>query len=90
MARNTPDADENGDFPYGPQGLGASSISNGNLRIHDLVAWYRNPTGATGSMRVPWRRAQVDKSMYPDFHLVPPDREGIRPSIIDPHGLHSG
>lgn len=54
----------------------------------DLVAWYRNPTGGNSSLRVPYRGVQFDKSMYPDFIMLHQTDDGIRPSIIDPHGFH--
>ena len=55
---------------------------------HDLVGWYRNSTGASASLRVPYRGAQYDQSMYPDFVLFHQADEGIQPSIVDPHGFH--
>nr|WP_141216885.1 MULTISPECIES: hypothetical protein [unclassified Rhodococcus (in: high G+C Gram-positive bacteria)] len=55
---------------------------------HDLVGWYRNPTGGVASLRVPYRAMQFDKSMYPDLILFHRTEEGIKPSIVDPHGYH--
>lgn len=54
----------------------------------DLVGWYRNPTGGNSSLRVPYRGAQFDKSMYPDFIMFHNTDDGLKPSIIDPHGFH--
>lgn len=58
------------------------------LADHDLVAWYRNPSGGNSSVRVPYRGARFDQSMYPDFVLLHRVSDGIRPSIVDPHGYH--
>lgn len=54
----------------------------------DLVGWYRNPTGGNSSLRVPYKGVQHDQAMYPDFVLFHQTDEGIKPSIVDPHGFH--
>src|SRR5581483_6295926 len=53
----------------------------------DLVAWYRNPTGGNSALRIPYKGARFDQSMYPDLVLFHHTDEGIRPSIVDPHGF---
>lgn len=53
-----------------------------------LVGWYRNPTGGDASLRVPYKGAQYDQSLYPDFIMFHQTDDGIRPSIIDPHSYH--
>jgi hypothetical protein len=37
---------------------------------------------------VPYAGVDFDKSMYPGFIMFHETDEGIRPSIIDPHGFH--
>lgn len=58
------------------------------LADDDLVGWYRNPTGSTSALRIPYRGARFDQSMYPDFVFFHQTQDGIRPSIVDPHGYH--
>ena len=58
------------------------------LADKDLVAWYRNPTGGAAALRVPFQGTQFSKSMYPDFVLFHQTDDGLRPSIVDPHGYH--
>jgi type III restriction enzyme len=58
------------------------------LADDDLVGWYRNPTGTSSALRVPYRGTRFDQSMYPDFVLFHRTGDGIRPSIVDPHGFH--
>jgi len=45
-------------------------------------------TGGSAALRLPDRGAQFDKSMCPDFILFHQTDEGVRPSIVDPHGFH--
>jgi hypothetical protein len=58
------------------------------LADKDLVAWYRNPTGGSASLRIPYFGGDFDRAMYPDFVLFHRTDDGIRPSIVDPHGFH--
>jgi len=58
------------------------------LADSDLVAWYRNPTGTDAALRVPFPGEHHDKPMYPDFIFFHQTDDGIRPSIIDPHGYN--
>jgi type III restriction enzyme len=54
----------------------------------DLAGWYRNPTGGAGAVRVAYQGSQHKRAMYPDFLLFHRTDQGIRPSLIDPHGYH--
>jgi hypothetical protein len=65
-----------------------TQVLNKELADRELVAWYRNPTGGNSSLRVPYRGTSFDRSMYPDFVLFHQTDDGIKPSIVDPHGLH--
>lgn len=59
--------------------------------IGSLVAWYRNPsTAGPNSLRIVHRDGDKWKSVQPDFIFVHKQADGIRPSIIDPHGAHQG
>jgi hypothetical protein len=37
---------------------------------------------------VPYPAIPFDKPMYPDFILFHSSEDGVRPSIVDPHGYH--
>ncbi len=78
---------EDGKFPLPIKGWELKVLER-ELADKDLVGWYRNPTGGSASLRVPYRGTQFDKSMYPDFIMFHRTDDGIRPSIIDPHGFH--
>lgn len=80
-------AAEDGTFPSVLKGWEIKVLDR-ELADADLVGWYRNPTGGNSSLRVPYRGVRFDQSMYPDFVLFHKTDDGIRPSIVDPHGYH--
>ncbi|MGY1719279.1 DEAD/DEAH box helicase [Blastococcus sp. SYSU DS0552] len=54
-----------------------------------FVGWYRNPTGGQRALRVPYESGAGFGRCYPDFVFVhTDDDEGLRISVIDPHGHH--
>ncbi len=82
-------ASEDGTFPSAVKGWEVKVLER-ELADHDLVAWYRNPTGGSSALRVPYQGDQRDRPMYPDFLMLHNTDDGIKPSIIDPHGYHLG
>lgn len=80
-------AAEDGMFPALLKGWEVKVLEN-ELKDSDLVGWYRNPTGGSSSLRIPYRGSRFDLSLYPDFVLFHQTDNGIRPSIVDPHGFH--
>jgi type III restriction enzyme len=80
-------ADEKGTFPGNVKGWEVKVLDI-ELADKDLVGWYRNPTGGPGALRVPFQGTQFVQSMYPDLLLFHQTDDGIRPSIVDPHGFH--
>jgi type III restriction enzyme len=78
-------ADQDGKYPREVEGWELKVLEN-ELDDKDLVGWYRNPTGGTAALRMPWNGGEFDRSMYPDFIMFHQTDDGIRPSIIDPHG----
>lgn len=54
------------------------------------VGWYRNPERSSRSISMPYEINSTLKPMYPDFIIFETTDQGIRPSIIDPHGHHLG
>ncbi|MFF1818105.1 DEAD/DEAH box helicase [Kribbella sp. NPDC058245] len=80
-------AAQDGTFPADLKGWEVSVLER-ELADPDLIGWYRNPTGGSASLRIPFRGAQFDQAMYPDFILFHQTDAGIRASIVDPHGYH--
>lgn len=80
-------AAEDRTFPCDLKGWEAK-VMEIELADKDLVGWYRNPTGGAAALRVPFQGTQFSKSMYPDFVFVHRTDDGLRPSIVDPHGFH--
>jgi hypothetical protein len=59
--------------------------------LGSLAGWYRNPSAAgKNSLRIAHKSGQEWKSVQPDFVFVHTKPDGLRPSIIDPHGAHLG
>lgn len=79
--------DEKGEFPSALKGWERKVLVR-ELADNDLIGWYRNPTGGSSSLRVPYRSTQFDRAMYPDFILFHRTDEGVKASIVDPHGFH--
>jgi type III restriction enzyme len=50
-----------------------------------LVGWYRNPTGGTSALAVPYSQSGVARTMYPDFLFFHEIDGEIVVDIIDPH-----
>ena len=73
-----------------PLALGGWEVDVLTKELSDpaLRAWYRNPTGGPGALRIPYRTADKHRPMYPDFLLVHEIGGELRPSIVDPHGHH--
>jgi hypothetical protein len=78
---------EDGTFPTELKGWEAKVLEL-ELADKDLVGWYRNPAGGSASLRVPYRSGGYDHAMYPDLILFHHTDDGLRPSIVDPHGFH--
>ncbi len=78
---------EDGTYPADIKGWEVKVLER-ELRDDELVAWYRNPTGGTASLRVPYKATPHDRSMYPDLVVLHRHGDAITPSIVDPHGFH--
>lgn len=50
-----------------------------------LVGWYRNPTGGTAAVAVPYTESGVARTMYPDFLFFHKVSGKIVIDIVDPH-----
>lgn len=80
-------ATEAGTYPCELRGW-EEDVLRKELTDTDLVAWYRNPTSGPNAVRIPYQGEQRDRAMYPDFVLFHNTDNGLRPSIVDPHGYH--
>src|SRR6185437_8514594 len=55
------------------------------LKKPTLKAWYRNPTGTTAALAVPYVKGGTARTMYPDFLFIHEvDGEPVF-DILDPH-----
>ena len=50
-----------------------------------LVAWYRNPTGGTGALAVPYELSGTARTLYPDFLFFHEVDGDIVMDVVDPH-----
>lgn len=80
-------ASEDGTYPSTLKGWEKEVLEH-ELEDDYLVGWYRNPTGTSAALRIPYEGEGRDRPMYPDFIFFHRTDEGIRPSIVDPHGYH--
>lgn len=78
---------EDGTFPSTIKGWEIKVFEKEFSDKEHFLGWYRNPTGGDASLRVPYRGAQFDRSLYPDFIFFHQTDDGIKPSIVDPHGF---
>lgn len=80
-------ADVDGNFPTNLNPW-EERVLSAELADDKLVGWYRNPAGGDRALRVPYPAIPFEKPMYPDFILFHSSEDGVRPSIVDPHGYH--
>lgn len=55
--------------------------------LDTCLAWYRNPTGGTKAIRVPYLDGDEEKALYPDFIFFEMDGSQITANIVDPHSF---
>lgn len=55
-----------------------------------MVAWYRNPVGGDRALCIPYQVKGSRKwsRLFPDFIFFHDTPDGLKPSIVDPHGIH--
>ncbi len=85
-------SDDAGNYPIGSLSKSAweRDVVDIELARPNVVAWYRNPSHATGqAIRVPYKVGEDWKSLQPDFIFVTRSADGtLAASIVDPHGHH--
>lgn len=53
-----------------------------------VVGFYRNPSSGSKALRVSYNHENMEKVFSPDFIIFTETTEGIKPSIVDPHGTY--
>lgn len=82
-------ANGRGTFPAPFTGWEAAVLA-AELASSSLVGWYRNPTGGTAALAVPYDQSGTARTMHPDF-LFFHDLDGdIVIDIVDPHRPDAG
>lgn len=84
-------SDINGDYPVGALNSWEREVIDYELTKPSTAGWYRNPAhNGADSVTVAYRNSSGEwRSLHPDFIFFASDDDGsVRPSIIDPHGVH--
>jgi hypothetical protein len=61
-------------------------VLSAELQNTALVGWYRNPPSGRRSLTIPYLHDGVWRGLHPDFVMFHETADGVRPTIIDPHG----
>jgi type III restriction enzyme len=77
------------DFPAVVTGWEAHVLA-AELAEPTLVGWYRNPTGGTAAIAIPYTESGTAKTMYPDFLFFHNVDGEIVVDLVDPHRPDSG
>jgi type III restriction enzyme len=77
------------DFPAVVTGWEAHVLAT-ELAQPTLVGWYRNPTGGTAAIAVPYEESGTARTMYPDFLFFHKVDGEIVVDLVDPHRPDSG
>lgn len=72
-------------FPIRAQSGWEKSVLDTELKSPTIRAWYRNPTGGTSAIAVPYTQSGVTRTTYPDFVFFHEADGAIVADIIDPH-----
>lgn len=81
-----------GRFPIGSLNNWEMKVLTAEMDRPDFLAWYRNPGRASDdSLAVAYQDGKgAWRRMCPDFLFFHGDENGVKVSIIDPHGHHLG
>jgi type III restriction enzyme len=71
-------------FPATFTGRG-KDVLNTELGRDGIIAWYRNPTGGTAALAVPYEQSGTHRTMYPDFVFFHEEDGGIVADLVDAH-----
>lgn len=80
-------SDEEGMFPIGKLNPDEIEVLDTEMARPNALAWYRNPTGGRDSMSIAYRDSHGEwRTLRPDFLFFVDAEQGVRASIVDPHG----
>lgn len=80
-------SDDEGMFPVGKLNPDEIEVLDAEMARPGALSWYRNPTGGRDSMSIAYRDSHGDwRTLRPDFLFFIDTEQGVRASIIDPHG----
>lgn len=80
-------ADSDGMFPVGKLNPDEIEVLDKEMARPGALDWYRNPTGGRDSMSIAYRGSHGDwRTLRPDFLFFVDTEDGVRASIVDPHG----
>ena len=83
-------SDRDGDFPTGSLNQWEIEVLDREMSRSGFQAWYRNPSRPSGdALTIAYQNAQGHwRRMCPDFVFFHGDSQGVKVSIVDPHGYH--
>lgn len=80
-------SDKEGMFPVGKLNPDEVEVLDAEMARPGALAWSRNPTGGRDSMSIAYRDSHGEwRTLRPDFLFFVDAEEGVRASIVDPHG----
>lgn len=80
-------ADDEGMFPVGKLNPDEIEVLDAEISRGGALAWYRNPTGGRDSMSIAYQDRHGEwRTLRPDFLFFANGEDGVRASIVDPHG----
>jgi type III restriction enzyme len=78
-------SDENNVYPAKLTGWEEDVLKTEISREKSLLAWYRNPTGGTAALAVPYEESGLHRTMYPDFLFAHEADGSVVIDVVDPH-----
>jgi len=61
-------------------------VLNNEIGTHkSLIGWYRNPTGGTAALAVPYEESGLHRTLYPDFIFAHEENGEVVIDLVDPH-----
>jgi type III restriction enzyme len=64
---------------------GEADVLKSEVAKKTLVGWYRNPTGGSAAVGVPYTQSGLARTMYPDFLFFHQVDNEIVVDLVDPH-----
>ena len=85
-------SDLDGNFPIGTLNPSETSVLESEMEQPGFLAWYRNPARASAdSLAIAYKDGKDNwRRMCPDFIFISSSGDGVKVSIVDPHGFYLG